>query len=447
MRRLLPRSVRGRLLVLVALVVGGALAIMTVGFNVLLARSLDGDATRLAHSRASTILATVRISDGAVKISETQDDAAVDSEAWVFNGTRIVEAPHASAATNAAAHVLARSDIRSLDTGDLRLFATPILSDGKRIGTVVAGVALAPYEQTRKTALELSTALAVALFIVVLLVARSLLSQALRPVSTMTSAAAAWSAEESERRFDMGPPHDELTQLAATLDGLLDRLAASLRHERLFSAELSHELRTPLARILARSEMMLSRARTTVDYREALEGIRESALQMTRTVDTLVSEARWQASGSRESCDLREVLETIVRASAEPARQQGRQIELAEPGTRIRVGASADLVERVIHPVVENACRYGDSVVRIRADRRGASHVRVSVSDDGPGIVADERERIFEPGFRGRAGATGGGGAGLGLALARRLATSAGGTIEVPESAHGGLIVIELPTS
>ena len=156
MRRLLPRSVRGRLLVLVAIVVGGALAIMTVGFNILLARSLDGDATRLAHSRASTILATVRISDGAVKISETQDDAAVDSEAWVFNRTRIVEAPHASAATNAAAHVLARSDIRSLDSGDLRLFATPIVSDGNRIGTVVAGVALAPYEQTRKTALELS---------------------------------------------------------------------------------------------------------------------------------------------------------------------------------------------------------------------------------------------------------------------------------------------------
>ena len=65
----------------------------------------------------------------------------------------------------------------------------------------------------------------------------------------MTEDAASWSEHDLDRRFDLGEPYDELTRLAATLDGLLERIAASLRHEQRFTAELSHELRTPLARI------------------------------------------------------------------------------------------------------------------------------------------------------------------------------------------------------
>jgi signal transduction histidine kinase len=435
-RRLRPRSVRGRLLVVVAIVVGGALAAMTIGFNVLLARSLDGDATRLAHSRASTILATVRVDRQHVSVSEAPD-----------GGTRPVEHPRASALVSAAARSLAASGRETIDIDDLRLYATPIEKNGRRIGSVVAGVSLAPYEQTRRSALELSSALATLLLVTVLVVARSLLSHALRPVAVMTREAAEWSADESDRRFALGPPHDELTQLAATLDSLLDRLAASLRHERLFSAELSHELRTPLARILARSEMMLSRERTSEDYREALEGIRESATQMTRTVDALVSEARLQVDGPRGSCELSDVLQAVVRASRESARQHGTRIELdAAPGG-LRVGASADLVERIIHPIVENACSYASSVVRVSLELQPASRVQVRIADDGAGIDEHERDRIFEPGFRGRASGANEVGAGLGLALARRLATSAGATIEAPGSAGGGLVVVDLPTT
>ena len=77
----------------------------------------------------------------------------------------------------------------------------------------------------------------------------------------MTRQAAAWSEHDLDRRFALGEPHDELGELAATLDGLLDRLAASLRREQLFLAELSHELRTPLARVMAESELALRRER------------------------------------------------------------------------------------------------------------------------------------------------------------------------------------------
>jgi signal transduction histidine kinase len=445
-RRLFPRSVRNRMMVVVALVVAGALAAMIVGFNLLLAHSLDGDATRLARSRAMTILSTVRVEQHHVLLSPELNDEAIDSQAWIYEGTRTIEHPFTSNEAAGAARSLALSGQRQRDLGDLRLSAIPILEDGKRVGTVVAGVSLAPYEQTQKTAVELSVALAIALFVVVLLIARSLLAHALHPVSVMTREAAGWSEEESDRRFAEGPPHDELTELASTLDSLLDRLAASLRHERRFSAELSHELRTPLARVLARSEMMLARDRTGEDYREALEAIRASALQMTRTVEALVSEARLQVDSHRGSCDLGEVIATVGVASQEGARQHACRLVIEPMGRSIRVGASADLVERIIQPVVDNACSYGSTSVRISIDEQRGSRVSVRVSDDGPGIGDEERERIFEPGYRGGARRANGAGAGLGLALARRLATSAGATIEAPPSANGGLIVVDLPT-
>ena len=72
----------------------------------------------------------------------------------------------------------------------------------------------------------------------------------------------AWSEHDPGRRFAAGEPYDEISQLAAMLDGLLDRLAASLRREQRFSAEMSHELRTPLAKIRAEGELALRRGVT-----------------------------------------------------------------------------------------------------------------------------------------------------------------------------------------
>ena len=128
-RYLVPRSVRGRLLVIVAIVVGGALAAMTIGFNLLLARSLDGDATRLAHSRATTILSTLHVEHGHVVVSEIPDDQAIESQTWIFNGTRALERPRTSLQAARAAQSLALTGRGRIDVGDLRLYGTPI-TDG-----------------------------------------------------------------------------------------------------------------------------------------------------------------------------------------------------------------------------------------------------------------------------------------------------------------------------
>jgi len=95
--------------------------------------------------------------------------------------------------------------------------------------------------------------------------------------------------------------------------------------------------------------------------------------------------------------------------------------------------------------VLENACRYGVSSIRVSIERDSLA-VRYAIEDDGPGVADEERERIFEPGLRGRRGsANGSTGAGLGLSLARRLARGVDGDVEVTAGTGRGRFVVTLP--
>jgi signal transduction histidine kinase len=175
------------------------------------------------------------------------------------------------------------------------LRARGVVAGGKRVGTVVSEVSLKPYERTAQTALIASVVLGVVVLLVVALAAHVLISGALRPVSHMTEQAATWSETDTGRRFDLGSPTDELTKLAATLDGLLDRVASSLRHEQRFSAEISHELRTPLANVIAEAQLALRHPRSPEEDRAGYERVLASAQQMARTLETLVAAARVEA--------------------------------------------------------------------------------------------------------------------------------------------------------
>jgi signal transduction histidine kinase len=262
----------------------------------------------------------------------------------------------------------------------------------------------------------------------------------------MTRQAAAWSERDLDRRFALGEPHDELSELAATLDGLLARLAASLRREQQFSAELSHELRTPLARVMAESELALRRERTTDEYRHALELINRSAGQLTRIVDALVAAARHEAGSERGTTDAYALAVEAASACVDLAAQRQVDLDLNEPQPPIRVAVEPELGERILQPLLDNACRYGSSRVSVSIERAEGS-VRYTIDDDGDGVSDEERERIFEPGVRGNQGARDGGGAGLGLALARRLARSASGDVEAPPGRGGGRFIVILPSA
>jgi signal transduction histidine kinase len=440
------RDVRTRLFLIVVAALAVALMCATIAFNLLLAHSSAQDADSILRQRVNSERSQIQVSNGHVQIAETLDDALADSSVWVFDATHVIERPRSRPETFAAAQKLAHEGRRfqTVAGSDQRLYGVPILWQGKRVGTIVAGVSLGPYEQTRRFALIASLLFATTLLIVVGGAVAWLLRSALLPVARMTEQAEAWSENDLDRRFAYGEPHDELSRLAYTLDGLLDRIAASLRHERLFSAELSHELRTPLSKIVAEAELALRRPRAPEEYRRVIADIRRNAESITRIVETLLIAAQ-QKAGPGGVANAADVARAAAYACEPLALERGLTLDVDAPARPLRVGVDGDLAERIIYPVLDNACRYGRSSVRLTLARSDGS-VLFTIDDDGPGVAEGEREEIFEPAHRGSAGRAAGSGAGLGLALARRLAQSVTGDVEATgNGATGGRFVVRLP--
>jgi signal transduction histidine kinase len=436
MHRHFLRDVRTRLLAIVLVTLALGFAAAVIGFAFLLLRTTNGDADKVLRARAAAELALVHVRNGAIRLQPSTTETVSDSSVWVFDGPQPVQASRADSHTLRDVASLVGSKERFVDVegNDVRLYALPIVNDGRRVGTLVTAISLEPYEHTSRKAVQAVVIFFAAVLLLVGLAVWWLLRSALRPVAQMTEQAAAWSEQDLDRRFALGEPHDELTRLAWTLDGLLDRLAASLRHERHFSAELSHELRTPLAKVMAEAELALRRERSASEYRESLDVVLRNAQQIERIVETLINAAR-QAAQPQGVANALDVAESAVAACG----PTGLAIDVLDGNPNLRVGVDRDLAEGILRPVVENACRYGRSVVHVRISRDGSA-VLFAVEDDGPGVREDEGESIFEPAVRGSAGRDGAG-AGLGLALARRLARAASGDVRAEPGPHGRFVV------
>jgi signal transduction histidine kinase len=446
-------GLRGSLLLSVLAAIGLVLAALTAGFNLVLAARLDGDANGVVQARASAELAALHVTKPGARIvlPEAPDESAPDTQIWVFQDAKAIEHPRSITANDPIAAALARGPraARDVSSTHTRLYSLPIVQAGRRFGAVVAGVSLSPYEQTRRTALFASAVLALTIFTAVGLAAGWLIHKALRPVARMTSQAAEWSDRDLDRRFSLGPPHDELTHLAHTLDGLLDRLATSLRHEQRLSAELSHELRTPLANIAAEAQFAARHIQQTQDGRVALENILQSSTQMSRTLDTLIAAARAELDPRRATSDAAACARAAAAACAPLG--SGGEVEIAvrPPRGALRVAVEQDLVERILAPLIENAHRHAAQEVSISIDQEAGATL-FTIQDDGPGVPIDEQETIFQPGRRlhpSETTAVASQGAGLGLALSRRLARSAGGDVEAQDSPSGGRFVVRLPAA
>jgi signal transduction histidine kinase len=312
----------------------------------------------------------------------------------------------------------------------------------------VVGASLTPYERTARDALIGSLALAGVLLVAMLIAARVLIARALAPVDRMTASAARWSHDDLDRRLLVEGDDDELARLARTLNSFLDRLAASLRREQRFSAELSHELRTPLSHLLAELELA-AHDQHTAEGRAALAAVRTSAQRIERTLQSVMSAARAEsalAEGSEQRVDVRAAAAHAVDAAQASAAQRGIRLRLGPVPGPVQAGTSAEVVERILAPLLENGVRHAASVVSVEVQRPDG-RITLLVHDDGPGVPPADRERIFDPGVRGEAPGAAGGpqGAGLGLPLARRLARAAGGDVECVPDGAGATFRVQLP--
>jgi signal transduction histidine kinase len=418
------------------------LAVLTATANLLLSDRLDSDANAVLRARAAAQLATLGVQDGRVVVREGPGDQVLDQHAWVFAGGREVEHPAAPAAVQRAAAGLARTRTpRRIDAaGDVRLLAEPAYDrGGRRIGTVVAGLSLVPYEDTEHIGLLASIALSLFVLVAGALVARLAVRAALRPVAQMAARATDWSEHDLDRRFDLGRPHDELTGLADTLDGMLARIAATLRHEQRFSAEVAHELRTPLAGIRAEAELGLAGGSVSDTRREALERIVAITERMDASIETLMTLGRQELDPGVASADALAAASAAADACRPAARARDVELRVSSANGSALAAAPAEAVVQALNPLLDNAVRHARQTVDVEVGARH-TNVEIAVSDDGPGVSPEMLETIFDPGVR-RGDHDG---AGLGLPLARRLARACGGDVSA-QRATGGRFVLRLP--
>jgi signal transduction histidine kinase len=429
-------SLRGRLLGVSLLTLAiGVGALLVVG-NLLLRSGVHTEAQDVLRARAEAQLASLGVTSNGVRVHDTANDKTLDQRAWVIEGDRVVKRPTGvSTILDRAAVALGTSRRTATQDGpgDIRLHAIPINApgSGRAIGAVVVGYSMEQLEDVQHDVLVGSLVLAALVMLAGALAIRRALDGALRPVAQMTEEAEDWGARDLDRRFNMGPPRDELTGLAATLDGLLSRIAASRRHEQRFAAEVAHELRTPLAGLRGRAELALGATgeQAGEEREDALRAVVDSATRLDAMIDTLMAVSRRELDPTQGSVDL-----AALAAELEDVTVRVREPIPAAEG-------EAEVVRRALAPLVDNARRHARTGVVLEVSN-GDGRVRLAVRDDGPGLDPELGQRAFDPGVRGEGEA--GDGAGLGLPLARRLARSCGGDV-VTGPGPGGCFVLELP--
>ncbi|MGW2518321.1 sensor histidine kinase [Streptomyces sp. NPDC001617] len=448
-----PRTLRGRLSLVALTTAALLMVILTVVFNTVVRHHLRRQADDELRTRAAAVATTVDTTGPRVRVLETANDRLLDANVWIYAGSRLLERPPSAGPLSRVADDLARHGGRACGTvdghgsGPVRLCAEPV-PGARQAATVVTALDLSPYRSSADTLLLGSLVLDTVMLACTYALTRLAVGRALRPVGAMTDQATQWSAVASEERFGSADRPAELARLGASLDALLDRIRAVLRHERQLTGELSHELRTPLSRIVAELDWYGSRPRTAAETRAVHRTIAEAAESMRTICDTLLTTAREDAVTAPGTAP---VLPTLHRLAGQQVTPAQVTVTVDAPDTRLEAGVQPALLERIVSPLLANALRYAASTVTLHAERDDTG-VRVSVTDDGPGVPPAFAAHLFQPGRRADPD-DGHAGAGLGLPLARRLARSAGGEVSYDHDhghdhrlAPGARFVVRLPS-
>jgi signal transduction histidine kinase len=274
----------------------------------------------------------------------------------------------------------------------------------------------------------------------------------LDPIQKIAQTAQAIGDEKDfSQRVQYNGPRDEISELAVTFNGMLEKLQASyqqvahsLEMQREFVADVSHELRTPLTTL--RGNIGLLRRQPPLPSEEQadiLADVNEESDRMIRLVNELLVLARADAGRNLNlaAFNLNDLLEETTRQARllDPAR--GINCDAGEGLVAI---GDKDAVKQVLLIGVDNALKHSSGEVRVTAKKLG-NVVEMRVIDSGEGITPEKLEHLFDRFYRGEEAATIPG-FGLGLPIARSLMQGMGGDIRmVSEEAHGSQLVITLP--
>ncbi len=263
----------------------------------------------------------------------------------------------------------------------------------------------------------------------------------LRPLETMSRAVGKRRPDALAPIGESGLP-EELRPLGESLNGLLARLSDALSAQRRFTADAAHELRTPLAALTLQLDLA-RRSGATQGSSASLDDLDAAVARASHVVEQLMTLARVEPEAlamQKSRCDLVAIAKDAIVARAGLAEQKHIDLGLAhaEPAT---VDGDAASLAILLSNLVDNALRYTPAGGRIDVSVGNADGVpTLTVSDDGPGIPPEDRERVFDRFYRGAGNDEPG--SGLGLSIVKRIADAHGASIALDAPVTGrGLVV------
>lgn len=262
--------------------------------------------------------------------------------------------------------------------------------------------------------------------------------RALRPVTAITDAAAAITADHLGERLPVPATKDEIGRHIRVLNGMFDRLQRSFEQANRFTADAAHELRTPLTIMRGQIEETLRSGGSGAEQERLLVGLLEETTGLQKIADNLLLLARFDTAKSPLQLTAVD-FSALVREAGEDAELLAapREISIsAEIAPDIHLTGDPVMLRRVLLNLLDNAVKFNREKGRLSLRLRTAGdEVVLAVGNTGPGIPATEQPALFERFFRiGADRNRGTGGSGLGLSLCREIVTAHGGRMMLNRS-------------
>ncbi len=248
------------------------------------------------------------------------------------------------------------------------------------------------------------------------------------------------------RRIPTGGANDEFDRLASSLNRMLEQIETLIEAMRQISNDIAHDLRTPLTHLRQRLEIARRKAASPDDLHAAIDRSIQEVDAILATFAALLRIAQIESGTARSRfapLDLSELLNTVLEVYRPMAEEKGQGLHAAI-AAGIRMMGDRELLAQMFANLVENAVRHSPQGASIRLCARGGDGIEVVLSDNGPGIPAEERRNVFRRFYRLEASRTTAGN-GLGLALAAAVAALHEIAIDLGDNHPGLRVTMRLP--
>jgi signal transduction histidine kinase len=428
-------------------VLGGTLLLILL-LRLALIRELDSTATKTARDVAALVAGGTLPRTLVAGTGGVEQIQVVDSDDQVLAASRTADTLSSILEPDELARARrgARIEVDGPPFGSdarLRITAQPVGAQ-----TVLVATSLGPVTASEQLLGEVALIAGPIAIAAMALLTWWVVGLALRPVAALRHGADEITAAGlADQRLPLPGARDEIRRLAVTLNAMLDRIDAATARQRTFVGDAAHELRSPIASLRLQLEVA-ARLGPSEDWDQTLTDMVADVDRLDRLVADLLALARLDESVAmlrHQPVPLDALVVEVVQDYA------SARVPVTCTGTPVTVHGDPDGLRRMVLNLVGNAVRHARTAVTltVREDSTGTwphGGAQVVVADDGPGIPAEERERVFDRFFRGDASRSReSGGAGLGLAIVRELVRAHGGSVHLEDNHPGLRAVVQLP--